>query len=75
MSFKGTRQDSEEPLQEATATTPAEESVYEQQWQRRRQAVLQEENALEASTKAESVRGNIQAKDGPKRDIWWRECW
>ena len=72
MSFKGTRQDSQEPLQEATTST-AEESVYEQQWQLRRQAVLQEEDAQEASTEAESVRGNIQAKDGPKRAIWWRE--
>ena len=74
MSFKGTRQDSAEPLQEeATATGQA--SVYKQQWQRRRQAVLQEEDAKEASTtEAESVRGDIQAKDSPKRDIW-QECW
>ena len=55
MSFKGTRQDSEEPLQEAT-TAPAQADIYKQQWQRRRQAVLQEEDAQEVtSTEAESI--------------------
>ena len=38
----------------------------------------QQQQARRASTssngKGESVRGDIQAKDGPKRDIWWREC-
>ena len=70
MSFKGTRQDSTEPLQEE-ATARGQVSVYKQQWQRRRQAVLQEEDAKEASTtEAENILGDIQAKDSPKRDIW-----
>ena len=70
MSFEGTRQDGAEPLQEE-ATATAQVSVYKQQWQRRRQAVLQEEDAKEASTtEAENIQGDILAKDGPKRDIW-----
>ena len=73
MSFEGTRQDSTEPLQEATAT--AQMDVYKQQWQRSRQAVLQGEDAKEASTsEAESIQGDIQAKDGPREEKSSKEC-
>ena len=55
MLFKGDSQDGAEPLQEE-ATATAQEDIYKQQWQRRRQAVFQEEDPKEApATEAESI--------------------
>ena len=74
MSFEGTRQDGTEPLQEE-ATATAQMDVYKQQWQRSRQAVLQGEDTKEASTsEAESIQGDIQAKDGPREETSSKEC-
>ena len=76
MSFKDySSQDGTEPLQEE-ATAAAQADVNKQQWQRRRQAVFQEEDAKETSTtEAESIQGYVQAKDGPKRSDTWRGMW
>ena len=67
--IKGDSQDGAEPLQEE-ATAAAQADIYKQQWQRRMQAVLQEEDAKEASTtKTENIQGYIQAaKDGPYQE-------